>query len=292
MPLNREVQLGTSFDWQLQALNPDDSVPTAQFAVTDSLQCRVWQGQSSAPVASPLTVWINAVNATYLISGQIADTANLAPGVYYISVTATRAGVPPAPTRTAALMPEDSTLTLTPVPGSQVARPTYITIADLRKKAPWIEDVQGAFPGSQTGFLDQCADARDWTNECALRNYRGGDISLLGYHGMALDAWYTGGSRKTSLRNPYILFLLQSNMLIVTQRVKDVNTYYALSLICEGLITRGAQYYAMAARYRAQAEQLLASTTLELTVNNSVDGYGNPIPAIPINMSSTNTLWA
>jgi hypothetical protein len=289
MPLNRDIQIGSSADWQLQVLNPDDSVPTGQFFDSDSLACNVWQGQQSAPVAMPAIAWISSTNAQYLISFQSTDTASISPGIYYVEALATRAGTP---SRTASLMPKYSTITLWDAPGSTTARPTYCTVADLRRVAPWIDDVQGAMAGSQTGFLDQCADARAWLDECILRNYRGGNVSLLGYHGMALDSWYTGGTRKTSLRNPYILSLLQTNMLIVSRRILDINAYYALSRICEGLVMRGPQYYAMAARYRAQAEQLLSSTTAELTVNGSVDTFGNPIAAIPINFSTTHTLYA
>ncbi len=38
--------------------------------------------------------------------------------------------------------------------------------------------------------------------------------------------------------------------------------------------------------FRAEAESLLASTTVEIDVNG--DGFGE----VPINLSSTNTLWA
>ena len=61
-----------------------------------------------------------------------------------------------------------------------------------------------------------------WLDENILRNYRGGNVELLGYHGLALDSWYTGGTRRTSLRNMFILDLLQNNGLIVTQRTKDI----------------------------------------------------------------------
>ena len=52
------------------------------------------------------------------------------------------------------------------------------------------------------------------------------------------------------------------------------------------MITKGGMYAMLAARYRLEAESLLASTTVEIDVNG--DGYGE----IHINMSSTNTLWA
>jgi hypothetical protein len=136
------------------------------------------------------------------------------------------------------------------------------------------------------GFDDQLADARDWLDEMILRNYRGGNVSLLGYHGFALDAWYTGGGRRTSLTNRWLFGALKANQLLVKPRVIQVCSYYALSRICESMITKGGMYAQLAARYRLEAESLLASTTVEIDVNG--DGFGE----VPINFSSTNTLWA
>lgn len=72
----------------------------------------------------------------------------------------------------------------------------------------------------------------------------------------------------------------------MTPRVKKVCAYYALSLICESMLTTNAQYVAMAARFRSTAQTLACATVFEIDVNG--DGYGE----VPINMSSTNTLWA
>ena len=164
------------------------------------------------------------------------------------------------------------------------ARPTYITIQSVRNIAPWIDDL--ITPDNDTGFDNQLADARSWLDEIVLRNYRGGNVSLLGYHGFALDAWYTGGGRRTSLTNRWLFAALQNNQLLVTQRVIDIQAYYALSRICETLITKSGQYVALAVRFKFEAEQLLSSTTVEIDVNN--DGFGE----VPINLSGTNTLWA
>jgi hypothetical protein len=52
------------------------------------------------------------------------------------------------------------------------------------------------------------------------------------------------------------------------------------------MITKSGQYVALASRFRFEAESLLCSTTVEIDVNG--DGWGE----VPINFSSTNTLWA
>jgi hypothetical protein len=231
---------------------------------------------------TPTVTWINATQAEYQITLQNADSAGLAPGQYYVQAFATRAGTP---TRTTALLPRGTSLEILAAAGATfTARPTYITVTDIRKIAPWIDDLQ--VPDSNFGFDNQLADARDWLDELVLRNYRGGNVSLLGYHGFALDAWYTGGGRRTSLTNRWLFAALQSNQLLVTPRVRQICAYFALSKICESMITKAGQYVALASRFRFEAESLLASTTVEIDVNG--DGYGE----VPINFSSSNSLWA
>ena len=287
MSLNLDLQQGTSFDWQLQILNPDGSVPTGQFLGSDTLSAVLWQGDLESPVLTKVPTWLSATNAQIQISFNNADTATLPLGVYYVQATATRSS------RSAALLPRGTTVTITDAPGTTTALPAYITADDIRTIAGWLDQV--SHPNKQTGFLRECARSREWLDECILRNYRGGNVTLLGYHGLALDTWYTGGSRRTSLRNPFILDTLQNNGLIVTQRTKEICAYYALSLICEGmLMTSGKpeQYLGMAARARAESHRLLACYTAELNVDGSVDTNGNLIANIPINFSSTNTLNA
>jgi hypothetical protein len=282
MGISLELVQGTARDFPFQVQNPDGTVPTGIFLSTDALSATVWAGSNETPLLTPAATWINATNAQYQVTIQNTDSSSLAPGQYSVQAYATRAGTPG---RTTALLPRGTSLEILAAPGTSfTARPTYITVTDVRKIAPWIDDLQ--VPDSNTGFDDQLADARDWLDEIILRNYRGGNVSLLGYHGFALDAWYTGGGRRTSLTNRWLFASLQSNQLLVTPRVKQICAYFALSKICESMITKSGQYVALASRFRFEAESLLASTTVEIDVNG--DGFGE----VPINLSSTNTLWA
>jgi hypothetical protein len=282
MGLSFELVQGTARDFPFQIQNPDGTIPTGIFLSTDTLASNLWAGSNETPLLTPATTWISATNAQVQVSFQNADTARLPFGQYYLQSYATRAG---SPTRTTALLPRGTSLEILAAPGTSfTARPTYISLIDVRKIAPWISDL--LVPDDNTGFDDQLADSRDWLDEMTLRNYRGGNVSLLGYHGFALDAWYTGGGRRTSLTNRWLFAALAANQLLVTPRVKQVCAYYALSRICESMITKSGQYVALASRFRFEAESLLASTTVEIDVNG--DGFGE----VPINFSSTNTLWA
>ena len=281
MAISLELVQGTARDFPFQVTNPDGTIPTSIFLSTDVLTASVWAGSNETPLLTPAASWISATNAQYQVTLQNTDSSSLAYGIYYLQAYATRAG---SPTRTTALLPRGTSLEIIAAAATGTPRPTYITIVDLRKIAPWIDDLQ--VPDSHEGFDDPCADARDWLDEMTLRNYRGGNVSLLGYHGMALDAWYTGGGRRTSLSNRWLIACLAANQLLVTPRVRNVCAYYALSRVCESMITKGGMYAMLAARYRLEAESLLASTTVEIDVNG--DGYGE----VPVNFSSTNTLWA
>ena len=283
MSIALEIVQGTARDFPFQITNPDGTAAT-QFLNTDVLTASVWAGANEAALLTPSTTWLNsnAPAGQIQITFQNSDSASLAIGEYYLQAYATRAGTP---SRTTALLPRGSSLSILAAAGTAfTARPAYITIVDVRRIAPWIDDLQ--VPDSNMGFDDQLADARDWLDEMILRNYRGGNVSLLGYHGFALDAWYTGGGRRTSLTNRWLYAALQANQLLVKPRVIQVCSYYALSRICESMITKGGMYAMLAARYRLEAESLLSSTTVEIDVNG--DGFGE----VPINFSSTNTLWA
>src|SRR5271157_64403 len=270
------------YDQTVLILGTPGSVVVSVFADTDTLAASLWAGSNETPLLTPAATWIASTKGQVQVTIQNTDSAGLAVGQYYLQAFATRPGTP---ARTTALLPRGTSLEILAAPGSSfTARPRYISVTDIRKIAPWIDDLQ--VPDSNTGFDDQLADARDWLDEIVVRNYRGGNVSLLGYHGFALDAWYTGGGRRTSLTNRWLFAALQTNQLLVTPRVKQICAYFALSKICESMITKSGQYVALASRFRFEAESLLASTTVEIDVNG--DGFGE----VPINLSSTNTLWA
>ena len=279
MGLQLDLRQGRSFDWDLQVLNSDDSVPTGQFLGTDTLYCAVWRGSTETPLATPAIAWISPTNAQVQITFAPSDTASLTPGIYYVLATATRGS------DVVDLLPENTALHLFAVPASTIPPPAYCTIQDIRDIAGWIDDIasEPVFNGS---FDRQLGGARDWIDESVVRQYRGGNVSLLGEHGIALDAWYTGGARRTGLENRWIVQELAANKLLLRPRVVKMAAYYALSLICECLMSRDKKYQALGAQARNMALTMLAGSILEIDING--DGYGE----VPINFSSTNTLLA
>src|SRR5271157_1432238 len=176
MGISLELVQGTARDFPFQVQNPDGTVPTGIFLSTDTLTATVWAGSNETPLLTPAASWINANSAQYQVTVQNTDSSSLAPGQYYMQAFATRAG---SPTRTTALLPRGTSLTILAAPGvTFTLLPTYITIADVRAIAPWIDDL--TTPDNDSGFDIQLAAARTWVDEIVLRNYRGGNVSLLG----------------------------------------------------------------------------------------------------------------
>ena len=230
MSIAVEIMQGTARDFPFQVTNPDGTTPTGIFLITDVLTAKVWAGSNEAALLTPTASWISATNAQYQIS--VENTASSSLTVRDLLPPSVRDPGRHTDADHCALatrdQPGDHRGTMADTP-----RPTYIGIKDLRKIAPWIDDLQ--VPDSHEGFDDPCADSRDWLDEMILRNYRGGNVSLLGYHGFALDAWYTGGGRRTSLTNRWLFSCLAANQLLVTPRVKNV---CARTMRCRGSANR------------------------------------------------------
>ena len=280
MSICSELVQGTARDFPFQITNPDGTPATGIFLATDVLTASVWAGSNEVPLLTPTATWISATDAQYQVSSRTPTAARLASGSTTSRLTRPGPARRRGPRR---CLPRGTSIEVMAAPGSSFpGRPT--SASSICGRSP---------PGSTTsrcrtrtrGLTTPCR-RRDWLDEMVLRNYRGGNVSLLGYHGFALDAWYTGGGRRTALTNRWLFAALQANQLLVTPRIKNVCAYYALSRICESMITKGGMYAMLAARFRLEAESLLASTTVEIDVNG--DGYGE----MHINMSSTNTLWA
>jgi hypothetical protein len=239
----------------------------------ETLAGEVWAGDDQPDLFTFVPTWQTAGSGIW--SGTIAGThtTSLAPAIYRLRIKVNGADA------------QDAVLQVIWSPGTAAVRPTYVTIRDLRKEANWIEDLQNT-EQHQAGFADECADSRDWLDENILRNYRAGFVSLLGYHGLALDSWFTGGNRRSQLTNYALRGWLAANLLMQTPRIKKVCTLYTLHQICKQQIGVGGKWPALAGMYRHQCNALLAGTTAEIDLAPQ-DG----IPDIPIAFSAVNTLF-
>lgn len=272
MPLNFELLKGTSRDLSLSATTPEGGAIADDLTTAATPTAVVWPGGDRPATFSPSAAWISAADRTFRVSIADADTALVDPAIYYLQAWTVVGG------RTLSLLPNGSTFEVLPSPGATAARPSYVTMDDLRAVAVWIDDLQ--VPDSLAGFERQLADARDWLDEILTRAYRGTGAEVLGWHGAALAAWNGPGTGGVASR--WIKDQLTANRLIVSPRLKMACAYYALSRICEAMLTRtGGQYRGLGASCRQEAESLLVASTAEIDTDG--DGYGD----VAINLSST-----
>lgn len=114
MGLTLRLEQGASRDFPLQVNNRDGSPSVNMFESSDVLTCQVWAGDGLPVLLTPLVTWVDAAAGEYQITFVDSDTAGLAPSLYRIRATATRAN------QTASLLPAGSRLQVVDVPGSSV----------------------------------------------------------------------------------------------------------------------------------------------------------------------------
>ena len=84
-------------------------------------------------------------------------------------------------------------------------------------------------------------------------NYPGGNVSLLGYHGFALDACTPAAARAPASRTAGSSPTWRRTLPGHAAGPVGV-PYYALCRICESFLTKAAMYVSLAARFRLEAE--------------------------------------
>ena len=114
MGLTLRIEQGASEDFPLQIENRDGTPAVNLFEASDVLACQVWAGDGMPVIATPLVTWVDAAAGEYQISFVDTDTLGLAPSMYRIRATATRAN------QTGSLLPAGSRLQVVDVPGSSV----------------------------------------------------------------------------------------------------------------------------------------------------------------------------
>lgn len=272
-----EQPLNTDRSYQLTLFDTYGNLITS-FQSTDQLSCVLWSGWDQPVLASPTVQWINPAQGTIQLTVSAANTANLSVGTYLVRIV-----VNPLDTgQTLVVYQGAINLTASPV-ASTIARPTYCTYSDLLKIAPWIEILRDA-SRDETGFLDQCADAREWFDEAIIRNYRSNYIGVFGAHSQAIFAFAGTGPRRSELANVWLKGLLAQNYLLVSPRIVKVVALKTLAAICASQIYQGGKYASLSSYYHHECESLLICTTAEIDSNG--DGIGD----IPINFSATNTI--
>lgn len=242
------------------------------FTGSDTLGASVWPGDDIAESFAPTMAWVSAGAGTGTLTIAGASTATLAAGKYRLSVYVTVSG--------AKYLIHEGTLTLTAVAGSATQGTVYCGLDDMQREFATIADL--ASRTDQSGFREQCVEARVWFDSIILRHYMG-QQSIVSQTEFSIgdSLWQRSG-----VEDPTIRGYLDGDLLLVTKTVKRINALYAVYRVLSAQIAADGegQYSKLASRFLAMAENLVANTTVEIDTDS--DGVGD----IPIDLGCIDVM--
>jgi hypothetical protein len=255
------MELGTSQSFLLTFLQDDDS--PVVFDGTEVMLAEIWPGSSYATLATPNCVWTTPGDPTLglaVLTVAASDTAGLDPAAYRIRVT----------------IPEQSrllwkgTIAFTASPGSTPLPPTYCSYADMSNLWPEIEQFSSDLQATQ--YLFQRSQARKWLEEIIQRSAPRTRYEVLTSPKYGPWIWY--GEPGT---DPVLQGYLDSNLLVVTDRVKNICAKKALSLALAttvGVDSKTTAYQQAGRVFKVEAEAQLCGLVVEIDLNPQ-DGYSD-----------------
>jgi hypothetical protein len=252
-----EIPRGLARDLLLQARDATDTALTT-FTGSDTLACKLWPGDDQDPLATPTVAWSDVTTAKYLISFAAADTSSLAPGRYRLQVTFTRSS------RTGLLL--DAWLIVTATPGTSDPAASFVTYDDMRKYAPWLDDL--AAESDQAGFLEQRARASKWLIDLLCDRWRPVTYDLG-------DRQYVGqwplDQPSTWLRTK---LEASTSALIVREKTREIVAKMAIAYVCDAQIGRDGSdnYLNLAAKFARDAGGLLRTYKAEVDTGATYSG--------------------
>lgn len=282
--LTIEIGRGMARDVVLQARDGNGNAfapvtnPTP-FLITDTLTGKVWAGDQTVSLLSPVVSWSDVTIGTVLTSFANADTATLALGTYRYQITATRGA------KTAPII--ECRLRVTPTPGTQTTGKAYTVINDLLRYAPWIEDLQS--DRQEAGFAEEQYRATEDLIQVLVRLWPGGGGGLqLGQQGF--NAASFGGNIPSKYLRDLIAPVAvdgthpanvgNANVysgLIIREITKEYCAKKAISYVCAAQIGRTSErnFQALANFFRRDAEALLKTYVAEIDAGIPQTGYAS-----------------
>jgi hypothetical protein len=160
------VPAGTSRSWTLRLRNADGQALTDTYAGTEPLTLQIWAGddQEVQTLAASEATWQTAALGLVTVLVHEADTTTLTPSVYRLRVLLTDTGQ--------TFVVAEATLEITASPGTADAPPVYCTVDDVRRAAPWIDEMVGGGPEHQSDLAEARALARQWIDRTAISRAR------------------------------------------------------------------------------------------------------------------------
>lgn len=278
MGLVLEMVKGTSRDFELQAQNPDGTIPS-DFLSSDTLTANMFAGDNQPSLFSPTTTWVDAPTAKYHVQFNDADTTSFDTAIYKLIIKVTRAG------RSGVI--GNISLSILPNIGVALALPVYCKIADMLMYAPWLQKLQDE-TSDYAGFASQRNAARTWLENIIQKHFRLNAGTGLTTFGNSVVSF---GPRRLGGDNQILQGYLDQNKLMIQppKRVIEMTAKYAIALVCQAQITnaeaRGNLWQQRADWFFSEAQNLVLAYTAEVDING--DGY----PEYTIACGTTDALY-
>jgi len=244
-----------------------------------TVEAKVWPGDDRAPILTIAGDATDAATGYFAVTFAADDTASVAEGLYRYQVLATEGGT--------TVTVFDGRIRISGIPGTATAPTTYCSFEDMKRLAPWIEDLADA-DEDQAGFAEQRGEARKWLDVLAQKHYR---VPGIGNRQTSLDHLLgygdTVGDRDATLQG-----WLDDDRLILDDDVVRACAHYAIAEVCTGKLTpgtvgSGAGYSQFAAYHRAQARGKASTLALRLDTTETPDGECDVV----IRLGTTNTWY-
>lgn len=275
-----QLKAGTDRTYKFTLYSQSGTVFT-DFTSAATVTGRVWRGDDQAALLTLTGDATDAATGVVYVPFAASNTTSLEEGLYRFDVLVAEGGV----TRTAF----DGRLELTGKPGSATAPTVYCTFEDMKRFAPWIDDLSDAAEDQQ-GFAEQRHQARLWLEGLAQSHYRGSSGDVAGYYFTMLNSW---GRTRRAGRDAQLQEWLDDDRLILNPDVVEATAKMSLHYLLQARVTPGAVssgtgYSQMAARFAAEAKTIASTMTLEIDTSTPADGEADTY----IDLSATDTLYA
>jgi hypothetical protein len=253
------------------------------FDGTEPIAASVWPGDDRAQSFAPTVTWLSAEDRTITVEWAGSATASMAPGRYLMELRIGSGSDAPGV--------NVAYVDLQPSPGSGTAPKVYCTLDDMRRVAPWIDQVQTT--SDQAGFAEQRAMARVDFDRVVQTRYVGAEFDRESSLDQFLDGLpeYEAGEDDATLQA-----WLDDDRLVTTgptgEQVKRWNAYAAVAHVCMAQIGTGPdnQYSKRAAYFTAKADELLCGMTIGIDTTEDEDGEGDGVGDIWIPLGRTRTI--
>jgi hypothetical protein len=256
------------------SLTDDQGDPITSYTGSETLTATCWPGGNLAASFSPTVAWLSGPGGTINIAVSAAQTAGLAEGRYFGTVTLVDPSLGP-------LEAYCWTMDLILAPGTGTAGLAYVGFSDLIKHARvWLRSLQDA--DSTGGFVLECADASRWLDDFIIARYPTNNYAILGDPGYGSMVW---GANPGMLPNQWLIAGLASGWLVLRPKVIECVAKRALSIIAKGQIGVGeskADFRTLGRIMETESSAIAMTLVAELCT----DGSGVPNLGIPLGGTS------